>query len=143
MTALQAAKTALVESWWGRILAEHDTEPTELGSSFLKLFLGLLLIVPVSTFSATPVYGLLNLMPEWLWALVLIVIGLIHLIALRSGHRQRRRMSAAIGFVIWSCFSLSFLIGNPTNTGWIVYLTAASGQAWCYVRLSAKRSCDG
>jgi hypothetical protein len=117
------------------VLAEHDTEPTEMFGGLLKLLLAAVLILPHGTFESSRVYGMLSALPEPVWAAVLLVFGVVHLAAIRGGDRGRRRMMSLAGFLIWFTWAASFFEGTPTNTGGVVYMLAALMQGWCYVRL--------
>lgn len=136
MGRLRSFRDALRSSWWGLILVEHDTEPSEMFGGAMKIGLAGVLAYPNDTFgSTTRVYGMLSILPEPIWAVVLLVFGVVHLAALRSGVRSTRRWTALAGFLIWFTWSVSFFLGNPANTGGVVYLLVACMQAWCYVRL--------
>lgn len=124
-------------SWWGKILAEHDTEPTEVASGVMKVGLGLFLLLPGQTFT-NPVYALLAALPEPLWGGILVVLGVVHILAVRDGSRVWRRRMALAGFLMWCLFTLSFALGNILNTGCVVYGLLAFGQGWCYIRLGRR-----
>lgn len=136
MARLIALRESLRRSWWGLILVEHDTEPTEMFGGMLKVLIAVVLLLPLQTFSGNRVYGMLSVLPEPIWGAVLLVFGVTHLLALRSGNRAWRRGMALAGFLIWFTWSVSFFDGNPSNTGGVVYLLAATLQGWCYVRLA-------
>lgn len=128
-------RESIRSSWWGLILSEHDTEPTEMFGGVMKLLLAGVLISPQDTFGSARVYGMLSALPEPIWGAVMLVFGTVHLLALRHGVRAWRRWMALTGFLIWFTWSVSFILGSPSNTGAVVYLLAAFGQAWAYVRL--------
>ena len=133
------SKELLRNTWWGKILAEHDTEPTELAGGLMKVVLGSQLIAPVDTFSNSPAFHDLTILPEWLWGLLLIGFGVGHWFALRHGYRPWRRLASAIGFLIWFALGATFLHAAPNSLGAWVFLLAALGQCWCYVRLGGPR----
>lgn len=135
MQRLVMLRDAIRSSWWGLILTEHDTEPTEMAGGLLKLGLAAVLLTPPDTFGGSPVYWMLSAVPELVWALVLLVFGCAHLGSLRAGHRAWRRLMSLTGFLIWFTWWVSFVLGNPASTGAVVYLLAAVAQGWCYVRL--------
>ena len=137
MARLRALRAWVSSSWWGRILAEHDTEPLELGNSLMLFGLGALLASDrTSTFRTTPlVYDLLAALPEDVWAAGMIALALAQLASLRANRRRVRRLAALGAFLVWFTWSVSFALGNPFNTGWYVYLLAAVGQGWCWIRL--------
>lgn len=132
---LVSLRDCIARSWWGLILSEHDTEPTELAGGLMKVILAGVLLWPSETFSAGRIYGLLAVLPEPIWGSVMLVFGIVHLGSLRSGVRVWRRWMALVGFLIWFTWSISFFVGNPANTGGAVYLLLALAQGWAHVRL--------
>lgn len=135
MQQLVALRDRIRSSWWGLILSEHDTEPTEMSGGLLKLGLAVVLLTPRDTFGSSVVYSLLSVVPEPIWGVVLLVFGCLHLGSLHNGARSWRRAMAGVGFLIWFCWWVSFALGSTASTGSVVYLLAAFGQGWCYVRL--------
>lgn len=130
-----ALRDSILDSWWGRVLAEHDTEPTELSGGLLKVVIGAWLLLPMQTFSSAPAFGTISVIPENLWGLFLVVIGIGHLAALRNGHPAWRRYAAFVGCFIWSAIGLTFLAANPVGIGSLLFLGAGIAQGWCYSRL--------
>lgn len=138
MRLLVSCKTALRGSWWGKILAVHDTEPTELAGGLMKLVIGSQLLLPLETFSTSVAFRDLSILPEWLWGSLLAIIGILHLAALRDGYRPWRRVASAVGCVLWFALGTTFLHATPGSLGAWVFILAALGQAWCYVRLGSR-----
>lgn len=132
---LTTLRAKLRTSWWGRILAEHDTEPTEFAGGLMKLVLGSQLVAPVETFTNSASFRDLSVLPEWLWGVLLLIFGFGHMFAIRDGHRKWRRWASGIGFLIWFALGATFLHASPNSLGAWVFLLAALGQMWCYVRL--------
>lgn len=122
-------------SWWARILAEHDTEPTELAGGALKVVIGVWLLLPARTFSSSPAFGVISVIPENYWGVFLVVIGIGHLAALRNGHPAWRRYAALVGCFVWCSMGLTFLVANPSGIGSLTFLAAGIAQGWCYSRL--------
>lgn len=135
MGTLRSFRDRVRASWWGLILTEHDTEPTELFGGLLKIGLAIILVMPLNTFGSTRVYGMLSVLPEGIWAALLLLAGTLHLRAVRTGRRSLRRTMALVGFLIWFTWSISFIEGNPANTGGVVYFLCALMQGWVYARL--------
>jgi len=125
----------LAQTWWGRILSEHDTEPTELSGGLLKLVLGVVLVAPFDTFGNSVAFRDLSLLPEWLFGMLFICIGIGHLAVLRNGSEYWRRQFAGIGAGVWLALSGIFLHAVPSSWAAWVFLLAGVWQCWCYVRL--------
>lgn len=128
----------LTSAWFAPILAEHDTEPTELAGGTLKVAMGLWLLLPFDTFGSSPTFATLAVLPEWTWAIVLIGLGGFHILALRSGDRDARRLASMIGYLVWFSFAMVFVATNPPAIGWLAFLLAGLGQLWCSLRLGRR-----
>ncbi len=135
MGAFRAWRTRVRCSWWGLILAEHDTEPVELAGGVLKVMLGAWLVLPWQSFASSPTFETLAVVPEWLAGMALLSLGAWHMLALRSGVRCWRRTASLLGFLVWFSMAVTFVIANPPAIGWLAFMMAALGQGWCYVRL--------
>ena len=138
MSILRSLRECLRSSWWGKILAEHDTEPAELSGGLMKILIGLWLLLPFETFESSPTFAVFSILPEWLWGGALIAIGAGHVSALRSGDLDQRRHAATIGYLVWFSFSVVFVWTNPPAIGWIAFLIAGLAQLWCSLRLGGR-----
>lgn len=124
------------QSWWGSVLAEHDTEPTEFSGGVLKIGIGLWLLAPASTFGSSPTFAAMAaLMPEAVWGVVLGAVGAFRLAVLRSGRCAPRRVGAMIGFLFWFTLASLFLWSSPASLGFPLFALLAAGQGWVYCRL--------
>jgi hypothetical protein len=125
-------------SWWAAILLEHDVEPAELSGGLMKLFIGIWLLLPLDTFDSSPTFAALAIMPEWLWGVALVTLGSAHLAALHTGHQDRRRNAATVGYLVWFSFAVVFVTTNPPAIGWIAFMMAGLAQLWVSVRLGRR-----
>ncbi len=132
MSILLRLRAALRTFWWGRILAEHDTEPTELAGGLMKLLIGGWLLLPHDT---TSTFSLLTIAPEWAWGVVMALLGGGHWFALRDGYVRWRRAAAMLGFLVWFYLALTALWFNPASLGFALFSGLAVSQSWVYVRL--------
>lgn len=139
MLHIQSVRATLAGTWWGLILSEHDTEPTELWGAFGLILYGAWLMLPFSTFGMSQVYADLAILPEWSWGLAFSIVGLACLVALRNGHRAWRRFAAIMAFLTWFMLGAVFLHGAPTSAGALVFLTFAASTGWTYIRLGPVR----
>ena len=135
MAWLRSFRDQIRASWWGRILAEHDTEPVELSGGALKVLLGCWLLLPLDSFGSSPTFAALDVIPEAALGFLLLGVGIGHLLALRDGYVPWRRMASLIGFLVWFTFAATFVWSNPPAMGWLPFLLSAAGQGWCYIRL--------
>lgn len=138
MERFQSLRARIKRSWWGMILAEHDTEPAELMGGLLKVAIGAWLLLPWSTFSASRTFQMMAVAPEWFWGGAFIGIGAFHLYALRKGGVHRRWWAAMIGFTIWFSLAFVFVAANPPAIGWLMFMAAACAQGWASVRLGQR-----
>lgn len=138
MRYLDGLRVRLRQSWWGKILAEHDTEPTELSGGCLKVLLGLTLLSPLQTFTASPAFATLSVFPEWVWGSGLVVLGVVHVVALWAGQRYWRARAATAGFVTWGVIGFTFWHANPASIGAVPFIVASAQQLWCSIRLGSR-----
>lgn len=132
---LAATINYLACTWWGRILSEHDTEPTEMAGGILKVLLGAQLLLPFDTFGSSTTFRDLQSLPEWLWGVALLSVGVSHLVALARGSAFWRRQFAFIGASVFLGLTGIFLHTSPSSWGAWVFCLAGVWQVWCYVRL--------
>lgn len=140
MRALLRFLDGAARSWYGLVLSQHDTEPAELSGGLLKVLIGAWLLLPWDTFSSSPTFAVLSVLPETVWGGALVALGLWHWAALRSGDRDRRRLAATVGYLIWFSFSVLFVTTNPPALGWACFLVAGLAQLWVSLRLLARRA---
>ncbi len=125
-------------SWWGQLLAEHDTEPTEFAGGILKIGIGSWMLWPSDTFGSSPTFAAMAaLLPEAVWGTLLCLAGIAHLTALRLGRPGPRRLLAMVGFLVWFTLAGSFLWSTPASIGFPLFALLAAGQGWGYIRLGA------
>lgn len=127
-------------TWWGKILAECDTEPTELiMGGFLKWSVGTWLFLPLDSFASSPTFSTLRELgqefPEYFVAIALMSLGAAHMLILRNGNRTLRKYASFIGALIWFSLAFTFIWSNPAAFGAMLFLAAAICQGWCYIRL--------
>jgi uncharacterized membrane protein HdeD (DUF308 family) len=137
MRGLCVLRDTIKHSWWGAILAEHDTEPVELIGGGTKVAMGVWLLLPLQSFSSSPTFAALAILPEWVWGLFLLCVGIFHLAALHNGHRGWRKWAAVVGFLVWFSFGTVFVWTNPPAIGWIMFLAIAAAQMWASIRLGS------
>lgn len=129
--------TYLSRTWWGRMLANCDTEPTELlMGGFLKWLVGTWLMLPLQSLQGSPTFsGLTEMLPEPVWGLILMVLGATHMMSLYNGSIRYRRWSCFISMSLWAGMTFYSLWVNPPAFGVTLFLTAAICQGWCCTRL--------
>lgn len=133
---LCSLRTTISRSWWGRILAEMDTEPAELLGGTAKVLIGAWLLAPWETFAGNPrLYGDMLALPEWAWGCTMVALGVGHLAALRDGYQRWRRWAAFAGFITWSMLGGTFLHTQPTALVGPSFLLLAIAIGWAYIRL--------
>lgn len=133
MRWLCSIRDQLRASWWGRVLAEHDTEPTELSGGLLKVSLAIWLLLPPTAIG--PAFGFVALIPELYWSIFLLVVGVGHLVALRNGHPAWRRWGCLVGFFVWCSLAVTLLVNGVVGIGPVLFIGAGLSQGWCYIRL--------
>jgi len=138
-------------SWLSRTAAllrdlflETSTRSVELFSAIEAVVLGVLLLLPPSTFRSSPSYdGMARLMPETGWGVLLLVIGLVQLAGLprrqdgTEAVRWRRSLAMTSG-AVYAFMAAGFVLANPLSTAVVTYTLLALSQFWAYVRLEVK-----
>lgn len=135
MAYLRTLRDSIRASWYGAILAEHDTEPVELMGGGTKVMMGVWLLLPFQSFTSSPTFAALAVLPEWVWGTFLLCVGVFHLAVLRNGDRDWRKWAALIGFLIWVSFGTVFVWTNPPAIGWIMFMSVGGVQMWASLRL--------
>lgn len=133
MQWLRAIRDRLRASWWGRILAEHDTEPTELSGGLLKVTIAFWLLMPFQSLS--PAFGAVTLIPEFWWSIFLLVVGIGHVTALRDGFPAWRRWGCLVGVFVWGALAISLWSNGVVGLAPLLFFGACLSQGWCYIRL--------
>lgn len=133
-------RDAIKHSWWGAILAEHDTEPMELIGGGTKVLMGCWLLMPWTSFTSSPTFATVSIFPEWAWGIFLLIVGMLHLAALRADHRVWRQRAAFVGFLVWCSFGTVFVWANPPAIGWIMFMSVGLAQMWASIRLGMPAS---
>lgn len=128
----------LARSWFGLILAEHDTEPAELSGGLLKVAIGFWLLLPMDTIGSSPTFAALAILPEWLWGAMLVTLGAWHLLVLRMGRRRERQRAATVAYYFWFSLAVLFVSTNPPSIGWLAFLVAGLAQLWASIRLGRR-----
>lgn len=81
--------------------------------------------------------GFISVVPEWVWGIGMLVLGIFTLTAAVCKHRYYfRAITLLLNVLIWSFISFQFLMGAPANTGFVVYLVVALDSVWAYLRLT-------
>ena len=135
MHLLARFRDAIKRSWYGAILRDHDTEPTELAGGLMKVVLGAWLLVPLETFGSSESWAVIQLIPETALGAALLAVGAGHLAALRDGRYRWRYAASLLGFVVWFTFGASFWVANAATVGVPIFMLAAFGQGWTAIRL--------
>ena len=118
------------------ILWRKDFEFCEVVSGLAALGWGIWLAFPWDTFSSTASFRVMDaLMPEPLWAAVMLWIGITQLGALYLDHRKPRRWSALGAVAAWAFIAVMLGSANWRGTGVIVYPVLTLCAAWAYLRL--------
>lgn len=119
------------------ILLRRDIELVELLSAFGLLGWGLWLANPwTAVFAGTRAYALMSdVAPEWVWASVYVLFGLVQYLSLLSGRPRLRQSGCMAALAGWTCIAYMVARGNPTSTGIVTYGLLALANLVLLLRL--------
>ena len=132
---------SMKHSWWGKIVAEHDTEPEELKGGTINVGAGIWLLLPFNTYASSPTFYAMVILPEVIWGLLFLLLGTLHLMVLRRGDYYLRSKFSFISFILWGALGIVFMLSNPPAFGWLFFMYVSIGQGWCTIRLRQMISC--
>lgn len=116
--------------WWNA-----DSRAAEAFSAMLAWYWGVLLLLPVDTFSLSRSYrAMAEIAPEWAWGLMYCFVGLVQSAALCGGVRFFRGPGAALAFLFWTAAAAMFFFSNPFTHAVGIYSMLALMNAWVITR---------
>jgi hypothetical protein len=117
------------------IVRECDTRPVELISCFLITLWGTLVIIPGISLGGISFRILSVLLPETIWALIAIVIGLLAAYGLLLNGYIFRYWMLFVKAIFWACLAAGTILGNIMAPAWLFYLVLALSSGWAFLRL--------
>ena len=118
------------------LLLDYDFEFSELFGGAVAFLWGFWLLLPWSTFAASPSFAAMSeLAPEWAWGLFICSLGTTQLVGLIANRWQWRRRSTLSMCLVWVFVSVMFMIANFPSTSSVVYPLIFLSQLWAYLRM--------
>lgn len=106
----------------------------ETGLMGVALWWGVLLLLPTKTFD-NQVYNIMEgLMPETVWGMQCLIIGVILAIGIITGNKIARNIGLLLSIGFWTFVSVSLWMGDVATTG-TSYIVWAVMAAWLYIHL--------
>lgn len=103
-----------------------DTRSLETSSAATLGLNGLVLVLPASTFGANPTaFAAMSSLPEWMWGVILMLVGLVQAYAVASHNADCRRRAALVAVSLYAFLATLYFVANPINLGtptWCVYV---------------------
>ena len=122
------------------ILRDYDHEWQELISSVALLAWGGSLAVPgFHQFESAAYTAMRQLMPQWLWALCLLLVGWLKLHGLMVESTPLRRALAFVGALVWLFTSIMIARADPRFPTVVIAPILAVSAAASYLRLSRRK----
>ena len=121
------------------------TKSADYLSAIFMLSWGLLLLVPMDTFSSAPAYRLLEAMaPESRWATVAILLAIFQMISLHSHRcafgREGRIIANTASVLWWGMLAVLSFHGNPYGHGWVMYGCLCATMVYSLHHITARDS---
>lgn len=118
------------------LLISIDFDFSEVLTSFVAVFGGLMLLAPPNTFGISVTYtAMRDMMPEWAWGTLLFVLGMAQATALLANHHRARQWLAFVISGVWAFIALTFWISSFVSFGSVVFPALALSAAWAFWRL--------
>jgi len=107
--------------------------------ALFQVLWGLWILNPFeNTFKITSAYNLMGtLAPEWVWGLILFVIGLFQLVVIFKGNLHLRAVSSILCLFIFITMSILIIFGNPASVTIPTYFMFALCEWFAYTEILA------
>ena len=113
--------------------------PFQFTAASISFWFGLWLLLPASSFAATPAWNIIaKLMPENVLGIIILSLGLCQFVTMLLLYNRAARVLAFLSVFLWSAISYSFWLSSPASTGSVIYPHVVLVNAVIFVRLSAK-----
>lgn len=113
-----------------------STRGLELQNAWSATLLGVLLVVPwtPSTFLSAPGYRIFldSGIPEEVWGLVFLLLGVAQLMAVLADHVVGRRISSALLGSLFGVYVAGVAAANPVSAAIPFVLPMVVGQTWAF-----------
>jgi hypothetical protein len=122
-------------------LFQYDPEPIEVQTALITLACGWWM--SYFGYHPTPakseVYRLpTELLPDWSWAVTLIVLGLSQSLALCKGQMVWRAASAMLSSAVWSFMAALLIVEAAPDPAMVIIPLVALSEGWVYLRLTTR-----
>jgi len=108
-----------------------DTRSLETASAATLALVGLVLLLPASTFGANPIaFGAMRFLPEIAWGVLFMLLGLCQSYAVARNRPALRRWASLGAMAVFAFMAALYFVANSVNLGtptWVVY---ALGNGW-------------
>ena len=122
------------------ILRDYDHEWQELISALALLVWGGSLLIPgLNQFDSLPYTAMRQLCPQWVWSVILMVVGSLKLHGLMTEHTTLRRRTAFVGSLIWMFTSIMVAQADPRFPTVVIAPILAASAAASYLRLCRRK----
>lgn len=121
-------------------LITYEIELVEIMSGIAAIAWGVWLINPtLHTFQSSDTFATMRLIaPEWIWGVVMILVGFLQVESVLSHKISRRKHTSFMLAVMWIFITALFAHANIASTGIAIYGVFATATVWGYLRLSQR-----
>lgn len=118
-------------------LLRKQGEVGEFLLGFVGVLWGLWVANPYAATFVLPSYAafLSSGIPEWIWGLGYVVLGLATIIAALSKIHNLRLATIFMNILAWMFIAVMFIMAAPANTAFPIYITLSIFAIWLHIRL--------
>jgi hypothetical protein len=122
---------------WLERAIEREPDDLEMFLAVLSVAWGIVVLNPFAdAFQTSASYdSLTKLFPEFVWGLVLIILGAYQLICNLRGIGRHRRSGMYVLSMVWLAIGILCLTSNINSMAGPVYVAFGLGGLWTFVRL--------
>lgn len=125
-------------------ILDTDTFSLETMLGIESFLWGLWLLLPFDTFSASPVYSVMNqIAPEHVWGIGMIVLGIAQIMVLCTHNPKARYIFSTGALFVWLFTDVGFWLSGSPSAAPTVYLIPVIMAAWSVASNSVREKNRG
>lgn len=92
-----------------------------------------------TVFDRAQLYSWMNIMPEWVWGTIAIIVGIFMIYGVAKRSFSRLLFGAGLGFYHWLIIGIMYFGGDWQNTGGVISMMLATYCAFIWLNLKVNR----
>jgi hypothetical protein len=122
-----------------QLLFQYDPEALEIQKACMSTGTGIWIMWAgyEKQLDGSALYVLLkHLLPDWIWGLIFVAIGVFQMVALKRNAIQCRASGAMMSFVLWSFITALLTVTVTPSPITPIFALLALSDAWLYLRIT-------